>query len=85
FIICFTALLILKQLQQSLPQHHSVDSLCKTLRSIKMLYHDAFGYEPAFDRTELTDELQHDSNILIDTEIVTKPAMRRILRQIKQC
>lgn len=85
FIVCFTALLILKQLQQSLPKHYSVDSLCDTLRSVKMLYHDAYGYEPAFDRTELTDELQHNANILIDTEIVTKSAMRRILKQIKQC
>lgn len=85
FIICFIALLILKQLQQSLPTHHSVDNLCDTLRSIKMLYHDAYGYEPAFDRTELSDELQANANILIDTEIVPKPAMRKILKQIKEC
>lgn len=85
FIICFMALLILKQLQQSLPLHHSVDSLCDTLRGIKMLYHDAYGYEPAFDRTDLTDELQQNANIVLDTEIVTKPAMRKILRQIKMC
>lgn len=84
FIICFMALLILKQLQLSLPQHHSVDALCDTLRGIKMLYHDAYGYEPAFDRTDLTDELQLNANIVIDTEIVPKPAMRRILRQIKK-
>ena len=85
FIVCFMALLILKQLQQSLPQHYSIDRLCDTLRAVKMLYHDAYGYEPAFDRTDLTDELQQNANILIDTEIVTKPAMRKILRQIKQC
>lgn len=85
FIICFVALLILKQLQQSLPNHHSVDSLCDTLRAVKLLYHDAFGYEPAFDRNELTDELQQNANILIDTEIIPKPAMRRILKQIKEC
>lgn len=84
FIICFIALLILKQLQQSLNQHHSVDSLCDTLRGIKMLYHDAYGYEPAFDRTDITDELQQNANILIDTEIVPKAAMRAILRQIKK-
>lgn len=84
FIICFIALLILKQLQQSLPQHHSVGTLCDTLRAIKLLYHDAYGYEPAFDRTELTDELQQNANILIDTEIITKPKMRKILKHIKE-
>lgn len=83
FIVCFIALLVIKQLQQSLPTHHSVDALCGTLRSIKLLYHDAFGYEPAFERTDLTDELQSNANILIDTEIITKPMMRKILRYIK--
>ena len=85
FITCFMALLILKQLQQSLPQHHSVDSLCDTLRAVKLLYHDAYGYEPAFDRNELTDELQLNANIQIDTEIIPKPTMRKILKQIKIC
>lgn len=84
FIICFMALLILKQLQQSLPRHHSIDQLCQTLRSVKMLYHEAYGYEPAFDRTPLTDEFQQHADILIDTEIVTKPEMRRILKKIKK-
>ena len=84
FITCFISLLLLKQLQHSLPQKHSIDSLCDTLRSIKLLYHDAYGYEPAFDRTDLTDELQANANILIDTEIIPKPAMRKILKQIKE-
>lgn len=85
FIICFIALLLIKQLQQTLPTHYSVDTLCSTLRNVKFLYHDAYGYEPAFDRTTLTDELQANANILIDTEIVTKPSMRKILKQIKNC
>lgn len=84
FITCFIALLLLKQIQHSLPQKHSIDSLCDTLRSIKLLYHDAYGYEPAFDRTDLTDELQANANILIDTEIIPKPAIRKILKQIKE-
>lgn len=85
FIVCFIALLIIKLLQQSLPEQYSVDSLCDTLRSIKFLYHDAYGYQPAFDRTALTDALQAQANILIDTEIITKPAMRKIIKQIRQC
>ena len=85
FIVCFIALLILKQLQQSLPIRHSVDHLCDTLLTITLLYHDAYGYEPAFDRTDLTDELQANVNILIDTEIIPKPAMRKIIKQLKMC
>lgn len=84
FIICFTALLILKQLQLSLPRHHTIDNLYDTLRSIKMLYHEAYGHQPAFDRTDFTDELQDNAGILIDTEIVSKPMMRKILKKIKK-
>lgn len=85
FIICFIALLLIKQLQKSLDKKCSVEQLCQTLRDIKLLYHEAYGYEPAFDRTTLTDALQSYANILIDTEIITKPTMRKILRQIKEC
>ena len=85
FIVCFIALLIIKQLQKALGGICSVEQLCDTLRSFRLLYHDAYGYEPAFDRTELTDHLQSLSNILIDTQIIPKSAMRKILRQIKVC
>lgn len=85
FIVCFIALLIIKQLQKTLGNICSVEQLCKTLRNIKFLYHDAYGYEPAFDRTELTDQLQSSSNILIDTQITPKSAMKKILKQIKMC
>lgn len=85
FIICFIALLLIKQLQKSLGSEYSIEKLCDALRSIKLLYHDAHGYEPAFDRTPLTDILQEKANILIDTQIIPKPTMRKILRQIKQC
>lgn len=84
FIICFIALLFIKQLQKNLGSHYSIEQLCATLRNIKLLYHDAYGYEPAFDRNALTDDLQSQANILIDTEIVTKSAMRKILKQVKQ-
>lgn len=85
FITCFIALLLIKQLQRTIQTDCSVEKLCDTLRSVKLLYHDAYGYEPAFDRTALTDELQSNANILIDTEIVTKQTMRKILKQIKEC
>lgn len=84
FIVCFIALLIIKQLQKSLGGEYSVDMLCDTLRRMKMLYHDAYGYEPAFDRTELTDALQASADVLIDTEIITKPAMRKTLKQLAE-
>lgn len=84
FIICFIALLIIKNLQKNLEAQCSVEQLCNTLRSVRLLYHEAYGYEPAFNRTPLTDALQSDANFLIDTEIIPKAAMRKILRRIKE-
>ena len=85
FIVCFIALLIIKKLQLSLESHYSVETICETLRKMNMLYHDTCGYEPDFDRDQVTDDLQQWANFHIDTEIVTKPTMRRILKQIKMC
>ena len=85
FIVCFIALLIIKQLQKALENRYTIDELCDTLREIKMLYHDAYGYEPAFNRTQLTDDLQENANILIDTEIIAKPTMRKFLKQLREC
>lgn len=85
FIICFIALLIIKQLQKSLQPQYPVEQICDTLKSLKLLYHDAYGYEPAFNRTALTDLLQANANIIIDTEIIAKPTMRKTLKLIKKC
>lgn len=84
FITCFISLLIIKQLQKGLGNAYSVEAICNTLKDLKLLYHDAYGYEPAFNRTPLTDAIQSTANILIDTEIIPKPAMRRILKDIKK-
>lgn len=85
FIICFISLLIIKQLQKTINGSMSVETICDTLRGLKLLYHDAYGYEPAFNRTALTDTLQATANIVIDTEIISKPTMKRILRDVKKC
>lgn len=52
---------------------------------MKLLYHDAYGYQPSFDRTDFTNELLQNAGILIDTEIITKSTMRKTLKRIKEC
>lgn len=85
FIICFIALLLIKQFQKSLTIDCSIEKLCDTLKAFKLLYHDAYGYEPAFNRTTMTDHLQATAGISIDTEIILKPDMRKLLKKIKEC
>ena len=84
FITCFIALLILKQLQQALPQNHSIDTMCDTLRNIKLLYHDAYGYESGIQSLRphrwTASQRQHSDW----HRNHPKTAMRKILKQIKE-
>ena len=91
FITCFIALLMLKMLQKKMNEGRkeedsfSVEAIREQLSKIKYLYHDAYGYEPAFDRNDTTDRMQNVLNLCIDTEIITKPRMRAILRETSKC
>lgn len=87
FITCFIALLMLKMLQRKvnseLPEGEgfSVEAIREKLSEIDYLFHDAYGYEPAFDRDALLDRMQDALNIHIDNEIITKARMRELLRK----
>lgn len=87
FITCFIALLMLKMLQRKMNEDlseedaFSVESIRERLGYIKFLCHDAYGYEPAFDRDKVIDRMQDVLNLRIDTEIITKPRMRALLRK----
>lgn len=87
FITCFIALLMLKMLQRKMNEglkecdHFSVEAIREQLSNIKYLRHDACGYEPTFDRNIITDRMQEVLNLQMDTEIVTKPKMRALLRK----
>lgn len=87
FITCFIALLMLKMLQKKVNaglregETIPVEAIREKLSGIRFLYHDACGYEPAFNRDDVTDRIQDALNIHIDYEIITKPRMRALLRR----
>lgn len=87
FITCFIALLLLKMFQQRIndglktEDQFSVEALREQLSKIKYLCHEAYGYEPSFDRNHMTDRMREVFNKQIDTEIIPKPRMRAMLRK----
>lgn len=83
FLICFLAMVILKMLQKQLdmPQT-SIDELITTLRSFKLGHIRGAGYIPLFERTQLTDRLQENINIRIDTQIVKQKTINALYRKM---
>lgn len=87
FIICFIALLMLKMFQRKMnrglkqEECFSVEAIREQLSKIKYLYHDAYGYEPVFNRNNMTDRMQEVLDKHIDYEIITKSCMRALLRK----
>jgi hypothetical protein len=84
FIVCFIALLMIKRLQKQLGSIYSVEQIISQLKSLKYLLIEAHGYIPSFDRTEMLDDIQYAMGKRIDSEIITKPAMRALVRELSQ-
>lgn len=87
FITCFIALLMLKMVQRKLNEglkeedRFSAEAIREQLSKISYLCHDAYGYEPAFDRNPMIDRIQDVFNLRIDNEIIPKSRMRALLRK----
>lgn len=91
FITCFIALLLLKMFQQRMndglktEDQFSVEAIREQLSKINYLSHEAYGFEPAFNRNRMTDRMREVFNKQIDNEIITKPRMRAMLRKPIKC
>lgn len=83
FLICFLAMVIIKILQKQLNMPElPIDQLISTLRGFKLAHVRAAGYIPLFERTELTDKLQENVNICIDTQIVKQKTLNALYRKV---
>ena len=83
FLTCFIALLILRILEQKLPDSFSSDELIRTLRGMNMYALRDIGYLSAYTRTPLTDKLNEVFNIATDNEFTSLKSMKKILKTTK--
>ena len=87
FIICFIALVMLKQLQREVnngvgeTDRIPVEQIQEQLAQVKYLYHEAVGYEPAFNNTNILKRLQNVTGQIIDNEIISKSRMKSLLKK----
>lgn len=84
FLICFLSLLVYRLLEKKLGNKYTVKETIDTLRSMNLCAIDAYGYIPAYRRTQLTDELHNIFGYRTDTQIIKKANMRSIIRQSKE-
>ena len=79
FMTCFISLLIYRILEKKLDYKYTTTEILKTIRKMTVLEHKGWGYEPEYERTELTDELHETFNFYTDYEIVNYKKMKKIL------
>jgi transposase len=88
FITCFISLLMYrileKRLKPMLPEQSvSGESIVKTLKDMDFYEMQGEGYIPIYTRCDKTDALHKLFNFRTDTEIITKPAMKKIIKNTK--
>ncbi len=92
FLICFLAMVILKMLQRQIMEANrdyykdeplTIDRLITTLRDIRFYHIQGRGYLPAFNRTDLTDQLQANADVEISYEIIPTRKMTANYRNVK--
>lgn len=88
FITCFISLLIYRILEKRfktiLPEQIiSGGSIVKTLRDMDFYEMQGEGYIPIYTRCDKTDALHKLFGFRTDTEIITKPTMKKIIKKTK--
>ena len=79
FMTCFISLFIYRLLEKKLDNKYSSTEILKTLKEMNMLEHKGCGYEPEYERTNITDELHELFKFNTDYEIISYKKMKKIL------
>ena len=79
FITCFIALFIYRLLEKKLNNQYTTSEILKTIKKMVMLEHKGLGYEPIYERNQLTDNLHETFSFNTDYEILNYKKMKKIL------
>ena len=80
FLTCFIALLIYRILEKKLDYKYTTKEMLSTLRSMNVLEHKGLGYEPTYERTNITNKYE----FYTDTEIISYKKMKNIFTIISK-
>ena len=84
FLICFLALLHFRLLQRELKNHYTTEQLLQTLKGIKFADIEEQGFQPVYERQEITDALHEACGFRTDYQFITKRKMKEIQKKSKR-
>jgi len=84
FLICYLSLLIYRLLEKKLENKYTSTQIITALRSMKLLAVEGIGYQPAYKRTDLTDDLHGKFGFRTDYQIMKKSSVRSVIKQTKE-
>lgn len=79
FMTCFISLFIYRLLEKKLDYKYTTSQILDTLRNMEMIEQNGLGFEPIYERTNLTDNLHEVFKFNTDLEIVSYKKMKKIL------
>ena len=79
FMTCFISLLLYRILESKLENKYTTSQILNTLRKMTMLEQKGLGFEPEYERTNLTDDLHNIFGFNTNMEIVNYKKMKKIL------
>lgn len=83
FLTCFIALIIYRILEKKLDYQYTTSQILDCIRNMNVLEFKGDGYVPAYERTDLTDDLHEVFNFRTDYQIVSYKKYEKIFKQIK--
>lgn len=78
FMTCFISLFIFRLLEKKLDYKYTSSQILEALRNMEMIEQKGLGFEPVYERTELTDKLHELFKFNTDLEIVSYKKMKKI-------
>ena len=84
FLICYLSLLIYRLLEKKLENKYTSTQIITALRSMKLLAVEGIGYQPAYKRTDITDDLHSKFGFRTDYQIMKKSSVRSVIKQTKE-
>ena len=84
FLTCYLSLLIYRILEKKLNEEYTTTQILETIRNMNVFENTGHGYEPVYERTDLTDDLHNIFKIRTDTEIISYKNLKKFLEQLEQ-
>lgn len=78
FMTCFISLFIYRLLEKKLDYKYTTSQILDTLRKMNMIEQKGIGFEPIYERTNITDDLHDLFRFNTDLEIVSYKKMKKI-------